>query len=180
VTELATWDRPDHTGASPETGPAGVLAEVRGSVLRLLAELPSLPKRIRVSAWEVAVELEWPAVDQRPPAPGQPATADSTATPAPTGRPAAGEGAPSGADAPDYHQVTAATVGTFYCRPEPGGPPFVEIGDAVRVGQQLAIVEAMKLMIPVEADVDGWVREVLKNDGEPAEFGEPLVLIERN
>jgi acetyl-CoA carboxylase biotin carboxyl carrier protein len=178
VIELALRDGLDHADASPEAERAGLLAEVRGSVLRLLADLPTLPGRIRVSAWDIAVELEWPAADQQAPSSGQPAAAHRVATTAP----AAGRGGPppSGDHAADYHQVTAATVGAFYRRPEPGAPPFVEVGDAVRVGQQLAIMETMKLMIPVEADVDGWVREVLKSDGQPADFGEPLFLIERN
>jgi len=75
------------------------------------------------------------------------------------------------------HAITAATVGTFYRAPEQGAPPFVEVGDTVRPGQQVAIVEAMKLMIPVEAGVYGRVREVLVADVQPVEFGEPLLLL---
>jgi acetyl-CoA carboxylase biotin carboxyl carrier protein len=180
VTEPTTRDRLDHAGESPETERTGLLAEVRGSVLRLLAELPALPGRIRVSARDIAVELEWPAADQQAPGPGQPAAAQRAVATAPAGQPVTGADAPSPAGADGYHRVTAAIVGTFHRRPEPGAPPFVEVGDAVRVGQQLAIVEAMKLMIPVEADVDGRLREVLKSDGQPVEFGEPVFLIERS
>lgn len=154
MTELTAFDRLDE-----EVGPEAMLAAVRASVLVLLAELPTPPARIRVSAQDIAVELEW-------------------AAPAPVAVPAAPVAAAPPVAA-GHHEVTAATVGTFYGRPEPDAPPFVAVGDAVRAGQQLAIVEAMKLMIPVESDVDGWVREVLKTDGQPVEFGEPLVLIER-
>lgn len=171
--EPVTRDRTEGTDV-------GLLAEVRGSVLRLLADLPTPPGRIRVSARDIAVELEWPA--EAVPVPGPPVALPASGLPAPTGPPAPGPPAapaPCGDDSAGHHQVTAPTVGTFCCRPEPGAPPFVEVGEAVRAGQQLAIVEAMKLMIPVEADVDGRVREVLKDDGQPAEYGEPLFLIER-
>lgn len=177
MTELRTYDgradgaRPDAVpvGAVPaEVRPAAVLAEVRSSVLVLLAELPAPPARIRVSAQDVAVELEWPAT-------GAPASAAPAAAVVPVAVPVAADPPVPAA----HHAVTAATVGTFYGRPEPDAPPFVAVGDAVRVGQQLAIVEAMKLMIPVESDVAGRVREVLATDGQPVEFGQPLVLIER-
>ncbi|MEX3100671.1 biotin/lipoyl-containing protein [Streptomyces sp. ST1015] len=70
--------------------------------------------------------------------------------------------------------LTASTVGTFFRSPEPGAEPFVEVGDRVKVGQQVAIVEVMKLMIPVEADRDAVVVEVLAGDGESVEYGQAL------
>jgi len=79
---------------------------------------------------------------------------------------------PANAD-PDL--VCSPTVGTFYRSPEPGAPPFVAEGDPVQSGQQLAIVEAMKMMLPVEAARDGRVTRILKTDGEPVEYGEPLM-----
>jgi acetyl-CoA carboxylase biotin carboxyl carrier protein len=62
----------------------------------------------------------------------------------------------------------------FYRCPEPGADPFVREGDVVTTGQQIAIIEAMKLMLPVEAERAGRIVEVLKGDGEPVEYGEPL------
>lgn len=150
-----------------DTQRSTLLAEVRGSVLRLLAELPRLPERIRVSARDIAVELEWPA-----PGPMLPASVVSPEAPAPT---VTGPGCPP---PPEGQQITAPTVGTFYRAPEPGAPPFVEVGDSVRPGQQVALLEAMKLMLPVEADRDGVVIGVLKRDGQPVEFGESLFVIE--
>jgi acetyl-CoA carboxylase biotin carboxyl carrier protein len=146
-------------------------------VLSLVAELPGLPERIRISFQDVMLELEWPAAAQQA-MPDDPAasTAHASATFAST---VPGSRA-SRARSSGEHAVTAATVGTFYHAPTPGAPPFVAVGDVVRPGQQIAIVEAMKLMIPVESDVAGWVREVLKADGQPVEFGEPLFLIERS
>jgi acetyl-CoA carboxylase biotin carboxyl carrier protein len=169
VTDLVSRDQLGLTDPDPAARPAALLAEVNGSVLRLLAELPRLPGRIRISARDIVVELEWPAADQ-------PASPPATVAPARVAAAAAVTDEP----APDGHHVTAATVGTFHRAPEPGAAPFVDAGDPVLAGQQIGIVEAMKLMIPVEADVDGLVREVLKEDGQPVEFGDPLFLIERS
>jgi acetyl-CoA carboxylase biotin carboxyl carrier protein len=76
---------------------------------------------------------------------------------------------------PAARYICAPSVGTFYRAPEPGAKLFVADGDLVRPGQQVAIVEAMKLMLPVDADEAGRVRRVLKQDGEPVEYGEPLI-----
>jgi acetyl-CoA carboxylase biotin carboxyl carrier protein len=176
LTDRMTRDRPRPADPDTETGRAALLAEVGRSVLRLLAELPTPPDRIRIRVRDIALELEWPAPDRRAPAQSPLAAAGGT-----TAAPAAGQPAPTGGGPPPGdHGVTAATVGTFYRAPEPGAPPFVEVGDPVQVGQQLAIVETMKMMIPVEADVNGRVREVLKRDGQSVEFGEALFLIERS
>ena len=69
-------------------------------------------------------------------------------------------------------------VGTFYRAPSPGAPPFVEEGDAVEVGQTLCILEAMKLMNEVKADVDGIVRAIHVENAEPVEFGQLLFELE--
>jgi Biotin carboxyl carrier protein len=68
-------------------------------------------------------------------------------------------------------------VGVFHRSPEPGAPPFVDVGDTVVPGQQVAIVEAMKLMIPVKADTDGVVEQVLKESGEHVQYGERLFAV---
>ena len=70
--------------------------------------------------------------------------------------------------------LAAQAVGVFYRSPEPGADPFVREGDVVTTGQQIAIIEAMKLMLPVEAERAGRIVEVLKGDGESVEYGEPL------
>jgi acetyl-CoA carboxylase biotin carboxyl carrier protein len=69
-------------------------------------------------------------------------------------------------------------VETFYRAASPGAKPFVEIGDTVQVGDPLCIIEAMKLMNEIEADKAGVVREVLAENGQPVEFGQPLVVLE--
>ncbi|MCL5277246.1 MAG: acetyl-CoA carboxylase biotin carboxyl carrier protein [Deltaproteobacteria bacterium] len=74
--------------------------------------------------------------------------------------------------------VNSPFVGTFYCAPSPSEKPFVEIGTRVKKGQTIGIVEAMKLMNTIEADADGTIKQVLKKDGDPVEFGEPLFIID--
>ncbi len=73
--------------------------------------------------------------------------------------------------------VLSPMVGTAYRAPEPGSRPFVEAGDTVRVGQVVMIVEAMKTMNQILAERDGIVREVYVEDGQPVEYGEPLLAI---
>ena len=68
-------------------------------------------------------------------------------------------------------------VGTAYHAPEPGAKPFVEVGSSVREGQTVMIVEAMKTMNPIAAPKSGKVTEILVEDGQPVEFGEPLLVI---
>lgn len=74
--------------------------------------------------------------------------------------------------------VTSPMVGTAYRAPEPGARPFVDIGDTVKVGQSLLIVEAMKTMNAIPATKAGKVTHILFDDGQPVEFGQPLVVVE--
>jgi acetyl-CoA carboxylase biotin carboxyl carrier protein len=74
--------------------------------------------------------------------------------------------------------VTAPMVGTFYSASAPGAAPFVDIGQEVRIGQTLCIIEAMKMMNQIESDKGGKVTQVLVKNGEPVEFGQPLYVIE--
>ena len=74
--------------------------------------------------------------------------------------------------------VTSPMVGTAYWAPEPGAKPFVEVGSKVSVGQTLLIIEAMKTMNQIPSPRSGTVTQILVEDGQPVEFGEPLVIIE--
>ena len=85
--------------------------------------------------------------------------------------------APAGAAA-DVHVVRSPMVGTLYRAPSPEAPPYVEVGARVRRGQTLCILEAMKLMNEIESEVDGVVRAVLAENGEPVEYGQPLFELE--
>ena len=79
---------------------------------------------------------------------------------------------------PPGHRVTAPMVGTFYRAPSPGARPFVEIGSSVAMGDTLCIIEAMKMLNPIEADKNGVIREVLVENGHPVEYGQPLFIID--
>jgi acetyl-CoA carboxylase biotin carboxyl carrier protein len=76
------------------------------------------------------------------------------------------------------HVVTAPMVGTFYAAPTPGAKSFVEIGDEVKVGQVLCIIEAMKMMNQIEADRAGRITSIMARNGDPVEYGQPLFVIE--
>jgi acetyl-CoA carboxylase biotin carboxyl carrier protein len=102
---------------------------------------------------------------------------------APAGTPLAASGGTSAAAQlakeleEKLHEVKSPIVGTFYESPSPGAPPFVKIGDQVEVGQVLCIVEAMKLMNEIEADVAGEVVRRIASSGQPVEYGQPLFAI---
>ena len=79
---------------------------------------------------------------------------------------------------PNEHVITAPMVGTFYASPSPGSKAFIEIGDEVKVGQVLCIIEAMKMMNQIEADKGGRVTSIMAHNGDPVEFGQPLFVVE--
>lgn len=81
-------------------------------------------------------------------------------------------------DVPAGHQLTSPMVGTFYRAPNPGAKPFADVGQSVKVGDTLCIIEAMKMMNQIESDKAGVVKAVLVDNGEPVEFGQPLFVIE--
>ena len=93
-----------------------------------------------------------------------------------------GQGAAAGESAtkpkPNEHVITAPMVGTFYASPSPGAKAFVEIGDEVKVGQVLCIIEAMKMMNQIEADRGGRITSIMARNGDPVEFGQPLFVVE--
>ena len=106
-----------------------------------------------------------------------PALAAASVAPAAAGAApaaAAGAGAPKSSD----HVVPAPMVGTIYAAPSPGAKPYVEIGDEVKVGQVLCIIEAMKMMNQIESDKAGKVTAIMVQNGDPVEFGQPLFVIE--
>ncbi|SAK73002.1 acetyl-CoA carboxylase biotin carboxyl carrier protein subunit [Caballeronia fortuita] len=90
------------------------------------------------------------------------------------GAPAAA--APAAA-APQGHTVTSPMVGSFYRAPSPGADPFVQVGDTVKEGQTLCIIEAMKLLNEIESDKAGVVKEILVDNGQAVEYGQPLFVI---
>lgn len=81
-------------------------------------------------------------------------------------------------DLPSGNKVTSPMVGTFYRAPSPGAKPYVEIGDKVNTGDTLCIIEAMKMMNHIEAEVSGTLKAILVEDAEPVEYNEVLYIIE--
>jgi acetyl-CoA carboxylase biotin carboxyl carrier protein len=140
-------------------GVEAVLASVRDTAAELLTQSPTPPSTLTVRAGAVAVEMTWDL------------TTTVVAAPVPEATPAP-EPKASTADV-----LAASTVGVFYRASSPGASPFVREGDHVVSGQQIGIIEAMKLMLPVEADRPGKIVEVLVKDGASVEFGQPLFRI---
>lgn len=100
------------------------------------------------------------------------------AAPAPVAAAAPAPAAKAEAEQKPGHIVTSPFVGTFYRAPSPESPPYVDVGQMVQKGQTLCIVEAMKLMNEIEAEVSGRIAEIFVENGEPVEFGQPLFRIE--
>ncbi|WP_298139632.1 acetyl-CoA carboxylase biotin carboxyl carrier protein [Acidiferrobacter sp.] len=98
--------------------------------------------------------------------------AAAVAPPAAAAEPVASKPAAGG------HPVSSPMVGTFYRAPSPDAPPFVEVGTTVNVGDPLCIIEAMKMLNEIEADRAGVIKAVLKDNGQPVEYGETLFIIE--
>lgn len=79
---------------------------------------------------------------------------------------------------PEGHIVKSPMVGTFYRSSSPGASPFVEVGQTVKVGETLCIIEAMKLLNEIEADKNGVIKAIMLENGQPVEYGEPLFIIQ--
>ena len=113
-----------------------------------------------------------PAIHAGPgPAPGVGASAAGTPSP---------RSAEPGPAAPALKEVKSPMVGTFYKAPEPGADPYVKVGTRITLGQTVCIIEAMKIMNEIEAEVSGVVREVCADDAQPVEFGQVLFRVDPN
>ena len=119
----------------------------------------------------VAAPPAYAAYAPPPQAPAAPAAADpAPAAPAPQAAPEAEE---------EGYTVTAPMVGTFYAASSPGSPPFVQVGDRVEQGDVLCIVEAMKMMNQIEAEVAGTIKSIRVQNGDPVEYGQVLFVIDQ-
>jgi len=145
--------------------------------LRKLKTLIDLVAESGIAELEVTEGEDKVRIAKFSPAPAAPT---STVTVTPFAVPAAtsaGVTAPT-VEVPAGHVVKSPMVGTFYRSPSPGASAFVEIGQAVKPGDTLCIIEAMKLLNEIEAEVGGTVKEILVDNGQPVEFGQPLFIIE--
>ena len=134
-------------------------------------EIKEGEEAVRISRMPAGAMAHPPQVTHLAPAP------TTAAAPAGATEAGAAEGAAQ-KPTPSEHVITAPMVGTFYASPSPGAKPFVEIGDEIKVGQVLCIIEAMKMMNQIEADRAGRVASVMARNGDPVEFGQPLFVVE--
>ncbi|MDE1466403.1 acetyl-CoA carboxylase biotin carboxyl carrier protein [Aurantiacibacter sp. D1-12] len=144
------------------------LAEMLADTGLTEIELEEGNKRIRVARNVTAAAAPAPAAVAAPPA-----AAPAAAAPAPAAEAPADAGDSSDA----ANAVKSPMVGTAYLAPEPGAPNFVSVGDSVKKGDTLLIVEAMKVMNPITAPADGKVQQLLVENGSPVEFDQPLVVV---
>lgn len=151
----------DSTSARAET----ILKALRVALVGMLEAAPAIPARVRLRLNGAELDVSWHDLST-PTIPTVPIDESAQSATLQPDAPADG-----------IHAVRSPLVGTFYRASEPGSTPFVEVGDVVTCGQQLAIIEAMKLMNAIEADCDGRVVELPVPDGSPVEFDQPLVLI---
>jgi acetyl-CoA carboxylase biotin carboxyl carrier protein len=121
------------------------------------------PAGVPVAAAPVAAPAHVPAPAASAPAPAADATAE----------------APAEAKEEDGFEVTAPMVGTFYAASSPGAAPYVQVGDRVNEGDTLCIIEAMKMMNQIEADVSGVIKSIRLQNGEPVEYGQVLFVIDQ-
>jgi acetyl-CoA carboxylase biotin carboxyl carrier protein len=111
-----------------------------------------------------------------PAAPAPVAAAPLPAGPAPIAAPASAPAA-APAHAAEGHVVKSPMVGTFYRAPSPDAKPFVDVGGAVKEGETICVIEAMKLMNEIEADASGTIKAILVENGQPVEYGQALFII---
>ena len=148
--------------------------------LRKLKKLIDLVQESGISELEVTEGEEKVRIVKQYGAPMQ--MAQTYALPAPMPMAAAPAKGSSAADddeddEPEGHAVKSPMVGTFYRAPSPGSDAFVQIGQTVKEGDTLCIIEAMKLLNEIEADASGTIKAILVENGQPVEFGEPLFII---
>ncbi|MFB7664411.1 acetyl-CoA carboxylase biotin carboxyl carrier protein [Kitasatospora sp. NPDC056138] len=188
---------------NPHSFPGGAeasradLEAVCRAVRELAGASPLPPTRIRLQHGRTTVEIEWPAVEglaldgaarPLPPSGGQTAAAGPAAglaagTGGAGGAGGAGAGsatAPAAATEPEtgLRYICASMVGTFYHSSDPGSPPFVSVGDLVRPGQTVGILEVMKMMSTIETEIGGRVVEVLVPNATSVEYQQRLIAVD--
>ena len=149
------------TGMNVDTSLVRELAELLGETGLTEIEVEDGERKIRVARGG----MQTVAAPQ--PAAPMPAAAAPTAETAPA----------SESDAAPQDALKSPMVGTAYLSSEPGAPPFVKVGDGVKEGDTLLIIEAMKVMNPITADKSGTVRDILVADAQPVEFDQPLIVV---
>jgi acetyl-CoA carboxylase biotin carboxyl carrier protein len=132
-------------------------------------EITEGEEKVRISRSTSSTQTQVAGAALSAPQPSSPAAATA---------PPGGAAAAAAAILPEGHVVKSPMVGTFYRSSAPGANPFVEIGQTVKAGDTLCIIEAMKLLNEIESDKSGTIKAVLVENGQPVEYGEPLFVIE--
>ncbi|AVR44740.1 acetyl-CoA carboxylase, biotin carboxyl carrier protein [Christiangramia fulva] len=130
---------------------------------------------------ETTIVQQVPVGNQMPQQQMQPQQQPQQQAPAPQPQenaPAKNESSGSGEDTSKYITVKSPIIGTFYRKPSPDKPTFVEVGDSVKEGDVLCVIEAMKLFNEIESEVSGKIVKVLVDDSSPVEFDQPLFLVD--
>ncbi|WP_237452957.1 acetyl-CoA carboxylase biotin carboxyl carrier protein [Qipengyuania vulgaris] len=150
-----------HSGMNVDTSLVRELAEMLGETGLTEIEVEDGDRKIRVSRGGGVAMAAAPAPQTAPAAPAAPASPAEAAAP----------------EADTAGAMKSPMVGTVYLAPEPGASDFVTVGDSVKEGQTLLIVEAMKVMNPITADKAGTVKSILVENAQPVEFDQPLIVI---
>ncbi|AJC15000.1 MULTISPECIES: acetyl-CoA carboxylase biotin carboxyl carrier protein [Pandoraea] len=145
------------------------------TLIDLVAESGISELEVTEGEGKVRIVKAPPQVIAAPMQMAMPAAMPQVAAQAPVGSPAAA--APAAPALPQGHIVTSPMVGTFYRAPSPGADPFAQVGDSVKEGQTLCIIEAMKLLNEIESDKAGVIKEILVENGQAVEYGQPLFVI---
>jgi acetyl-CoA carboxylase biotin carboxyl carrier protein len=158
------------------------LKDVKG-LAQLLRESPEIGS-IEIKGWfgTGVVITRTSAIAQYPQAVAVPVPAVAGAAAAPSAAPTEAEPreAPRPVAAPALKEIKSPMVGTYYKAPEPGADPYVKVGSRVTSGQTVCIIEAMKIMNEIEAEISGVIREVCVEDAQPVEFGQVLFRVDPN
>lgn len=147
--------------------------------LRKIKTLIDLVEQSGISELEITEGEERVRISRTPPASAAPMAATQHVV-LPVGSTAAAPAAAPTVEVPaepEGHVIKAPMVGTFYRSSAPGAKPFVDVGQSVKAGDPVCIIEAMKLLNEIDADRDGVIKEILVENGQPVEYGQPLVVI---
>jgi len=144
--------------------------------LRKIKTLIDLVQQSGIDELEISEGEEKVRISRSRPAGPAPAMAPAQVVVPPAE--AAPAAAPAEPAVPEGHAVKSPMVGTFYRSAAPGAKPFVEIGQAVKAGDTVCIIEAMKLLNEIESDQDGIIKVILAENGQPVEYGQPLFILE--
>lgn len=144
-----------------KAGVSEVSLEQKGFKITIKNPSSAIPQQV------VTVASPPPAIHHAAPAPAPPAAAPRAETP--PAKPA---------DDKKYHTIKSPMIGTFYRTPSPDKPNFVNVGDEIKTGQVLCIIEAMKLFNEIESDISGRIVKVLVDNSSPVEYDQPLFLVE--